>query len=485
MSDAGAASRLVRAGGAGALACAALLASCAPRAEPPAWTQPPPPAEDAAVTAPGALTRATLDNGLKVLLLEDHRLPRVVIGVAVRRGAGDEPPHQAGLARYTGELMKRGAGARDALALARAIEEMGARLTVALDWDAVTVSIAGLSRDLDRLVEALADIVLRPRFDAVEARKARAEQLAALERAKDEPATLVDWHAQRALYGAHRYAFPLDGTPESVARLSAAAAVAFHRAVFVPNDAIVFASGDMDPSEWRGRVRRSFGSPHWRPAPVLAPAPAPPASVPTARRVIVVDRPDLVQARIVLAHEGIARTDDRRIAAELMSNVLGGSGFSSRLMASARSEAGLTYAVWSGFSLRREPGPFRVITFTRVPETRRMIDLLLAGLVRLRNEPPTDTELANAKSYTVGRFALSLESPEAVATALVSLEIYHLPADSLDTFRQRVRAITTADTSTVARALVHPERTAIVVVGPAATLAPELESLGPVEVVTP
>ncbi len=485
MSDGGAAAVAVRNRGAIALACAGLLASCALRAEQQAWTQPPPPTADMPVTAQGALTRTTLDNGLDVLLLEDHRLPRVVIGVAVRRGAGDEPPDRAGLARYTSELMKRGAGTRDAHALALAVDEIGARLDVAVDWDAVTVTVAGLSRDLDRLVEVLADIVLRPRFADAEAQKARAEQLAGLEQATDDPGTLVDWHTNRALYGAHRYALPLEGTPTTVAGLSAAAAAAFHRAIFVPNNAIAFASGNIDAPEWQRRVQESFGGTRWPPGTVPAATTAPPTPVPPTRRVIVVDRSDLVQARIVLAYEGIARTDDRRIPAELMNNVLGGSGFSSRLMATVRAEAGLTYAVWSGFALRRQPGPFRVMTFTRVPETGRVIELLLAGLERLRTEPPTSTELENAKSYTVGRFALSLESPEAVVAALVSLEIYGLPADSLDTFRPRVRAVTTTDTSTVAQALVHPQRAAIVVLGPADALTPQLRSFGPVEVVAP
>jgi zinc protease len=207
--------------------------------------------------------------------------------------------------------------------------------------------------------------------------------------------------------------------------------------------------------------------------------------VPAARRVVIVDSPDLVQARILLAHEGISRSDPDRIAAVLMNVVLGGSGFGSRLMARVRSEAGLTYSVNSGFSLRREPGPFVVATFTRVAEVRRVIDLLLGELERARSEPPDARELGDARTLAVGEFALGLETPEAVMSALVDLDVYALPADSLDDYRARVRGTTTGMTAEAARRLLHPERAAIVLVGPAAALTPQLEGLGPIETLRP
>jgi zinc protease len=198
-----------------------------------------------------------------------------------------------------------------------------------------------------------------------------------------------------------------------------------------------------------------------------------------------VNRPDLTQAHIAIAHEGIARADARRIGAQLMNDVLGGIGFSSRLMTTARAAEGLTYSVQSGFSLRRHPGPFTVATFTRVSEVGRMVNLLLRGLEDLRTNPPDDDELALAKSFAVGRFGLSLESSEAVTAALVALDVYDLPEDSLDTYRSRVRAVDRAEVAALARALIHPERAAIVVVGPADALVPQLAHLGDVNVVEP
>jgi len=460
-----------------------LLASGCASLSKPAWDRPPPPALDAPVVQPGALERAKLDNGMEVLVLEDRRLPRIVLGVVVRRGGDLVAPERAGLAAFTTELMKRGAGERDALALSQATDEIGASLSVGGDWDSTTVTVSGLSRDRDRLLEILADVVLRPRFEAREAVRARDQMLASLERAKDDPATLSRWHLARTLYKDHPYGAPRGGTAESVARLDASQARAFHRSIFVPNDAIFFAAGDADMKSLLPAAGKAFGA--WKRGEVVPPGPAPPQRVPDARRIVIVDRPDLAQARIALAHEGLARTDPDRIPASLMNTVLGGGGFSSRLTETLRTEGGLTYGVWSGFGLRRHAGPFLVITFTRVPEVRRVLDLTLSDLERMRDEPPTAAELRNAKALRVGGFALGLETSTAVVSSEVDLDVYGLPEDSLDTYRGRLRAVETADTARMARELLHPERMVIVLVGPAEALSAQVEGLGPVEIVQP
>jgi zinc protease len=468
------------------LAAAALAALALPACaltDKPAWELPPPPARDAPVVQEGALHRTALDNGVEVLVLEDRQLPRVTLGVTVRRGDGAVPVERAGLAGFTAEVMSRGAGARDALALARATDELGADLDVGSSWDSMTVHVAGLSRDLDTLLAILADVALRPRFEASEARKARGEILAALEQAKDDPATLARWHLLRVLYDGHPYGAPEGGLPDTVSRFEARDAREFHRGVFVPNDAILFAAGDVEMETLLPKLAAAFGA--WQPAEPVDAGPAPPPKVPLERRITVVDRPDLGQARILLAHEGIARTNPDRIDAGLLNTVLGGGGFSSRLIERLRVDEGLTYGVGSGFSMRRHPGPFSVSTFTRVPEVRRTLDLTLGELERIRTDPPHEAELKGAKAQLVGRFSLGLETSAAVISSLVDLEIYGLPEDSLDTYRGRVRAVTPDDVARLARELIHPERVAIVLVGPADAIVPQVEELGRVEVVKP
>jgi zinc protease len=207
--------------------------------------------------------------------------------------------------------------------------------------------------------------------------------------------------------------------------------------------------------------------------------------VPARRRVVVVDRPDLGQAQIGVGHEGVARSDPRRLEVQLLNSALGAGGFSSRLMARIRAEEGLTYGVHSQFVQRHRAGPFGVFTFTRVPKVGEVVSAILEELERVRREPPSEQELARVASQRAGQFALALETSAEVAAALVELDVYGLPRDSLDTYRGRVRAVTVEQTSAVARELIDPARASIVAVGPAAELRPQLEALGPVEVVKP
>lgn len=449
----------------------------------PVWEQPPPPVADRPIVDAARLHRTTLDNGLRVVVLEDPRLPRVELGITLRRGAAIVPPDSAGLAAFTAALLQRGAGERDALQLAEAVDNLGASFAARADWDSTQVGVSGLSRDLEPLLSILADLVLRPRFEQSEASKLRSETLAGLERAKDDPGTLAGWYAAEILYPGHRFGRPLGGSAETVARLDAGSARAFHARVFLPENAIFSAAGSVSAAELLPQVRAAFGA--WRGSEVPDPGPPPPAPAPAERRIVVVDRPDLVQAQILVAHEGIARSDPARIATGLMNAALGSGGFLSRLMTRVRAEEGLTYGVYSAFSLRRSPGPFVISTFTRVPEVRRVVDLLLAEMDEMRSSPPVGREFRDIQSQQVGRFALGLETSGALVDALVDLDVYGLPADSLDTYRARVRAVTPDEVARAARERLHPRRAAIVAVGPAAELRPQLESLGPVEVVEP
>jgi len=465
------------------------LTGCAPlNGRVPAWEQPPPPLKQGPVVSAAALTRTRLENGLVVIVLEDHRLPIVNLGLTVRSGAGSVDPGQAGLAELTAELMNRGAGDRDALALAEAVDARGASLTVSAGWDSMAVRVSGLSRDLDFLLGVLVDVTLRPRFDSGEVEKARSEQLAGLEAAEDNPGELARREAMAALYPDHRYGVPVSGLPETVKDLDEPAVRALHEGFFAPGNAILSVSGDVDPKVFLAELAGNFEN--WKAAgtgPFAgASTPPPPAPTPTQRRIVIADKPDLQQARIIIGHEGIARDDPRRLTASLLNATLGGSGFSSRLMKKLRSEEGLTYGVRSGFAMRSRPGPFTISTFTRVPETRRAVDMLLAELNAIRaSQPQSGDELAKAKSYMVGQFGLGLETSSAVLSSLVSLDVYGLPEDSLDTYRARISAITAEQTHRIADELLHPSRTAIVLLGPAEILAPDFEDLGEIEIVEP
>lgn len=450
----------------------------------PAWQLPPPPPAEGPIVAEGALHRSVLANGLEILILEDDRLPRVSLGFELRRGAGSVDPSQAGLAAVATEVMQRGAGDRDGLALAKVVEDAGASLSVSAGWDTTGISLSGLSEDRPLLLEILADVALRPRFDEGEFRKAVAEHQAGLVAAHDDPATLVQWNALKVLYPGHRYGLPRSGVAETVAALDVADARAYWVDRFVPQNTIFWAVGDVDAEALIAEVEGRFGGLEARPT--VANTPPTAARTPASRRLVVVDKPELGQARIILTHEGIARTNPNRIPIALMNDALGGSGFSSRLMKRVRSDEGLTYGVSSGFSMRGVAGPFSVATFTRVEKVREVIDLLLDETEGMRGDRPmTSDELTKFISYNVGRFGLSLETSESVLASLVDLEVHGLPTDSLDTYRSRIRAVALEDVRKAAGDHLHPDRAAIIVLGPAEAIVPQIEDLGTVEVWQP
>ncbi|MFP6654075.1 MAG: pitrilysin family protein, partial [Myxococcota bacterium] len=365
-----------------ALIAASLMLSCGLFQPRPAWEEKPPMPVENNIVVPEDFHRLTLANGVQLILLEDHRLPQLTLGITLRRGAGSVDPDTAGLAQLAAEVMQRGAGDRDALGLAKVVEDAGASLSVSTGWDTTTISLSGLSEDRALLLEILWDVALRPRFDEVEFDKARAEQLAGIVAAKDDPAKLIQGQALRVLFAGHRYGHPLRGTAETVNRIDVAMAEAFWRDRFVPENVILWAVGDLSARSLIPELRRVLEE--IPDGPLLANVPPVPEKTPTRRRIIVVDKSDLLQARIIVAHEGIARAEPTRLAVDLMNDVLGGSGFSSRLMKKIRSDEGLTYGVRSGFALRSQPGPFLVSTFTRVPKVRRVVDLVLEEMRAIR-----------------------------------------------------------------------------------------------------
>jgi zinc protease len=466
-----------------AVVLAVALGGCAALRPRPAWELPPPPVAEGPVVPQQRLHRATLDNGLELVVLEDHGLPRLEVGLLLRRGAEIESTEEAGAVALMADVMERGAGERDALALARAVEEIGADLGVGAGFDSVSVELSGLSGDAALLFDLLADVALRPRFDPREVARARAEALAGFEQEKDDPGALLGRRLADVLYDGHRYGLSVSGAPDSVARLGVGDLRALHERLFVASNAILYAVGDLSEEEAVAHVRARFGA--WAAGEAPAPGPPPPGPTPPARRVVIVDRPDLGQAQLALAHEGIARTDELRIPASLMNTMLGGGGFLSRLMSRVRADEGLAYGIGSGFALRRHPGPFVISTSTRAPEAGRVVDIVLEEMERLRREAPGRDELRNARSMSAGRFVLGLETSAAIAGSLVELDVYGLPPDSLDTYRTRLNEVRLEEVHEAARRLLHPDRVAIVAVGPAEVLRPQLERFGPVEVVKP
>jgi zinc protease len=282
------------------------------------------------------------------------------------------------------------------------------------------------------------------------------------------------------LYGAHPYGRPVEGRTTTVPKLGRGDVRDFYERWYRPNNTVLVLVGDVSAPDAVQRLREAFGA--WRGRPDAVPPRVSPPERLSARRVLLVDKPDATQTQIRFGNIAIPRKDPRFIPATVGNTILGG-GFTSQLIEELRVKRSLTYAAWSQFAARLTGGDFRVGTFTKTPTTTETLQLALQVEGAFRTHPPAPAALEKAKTYLRGQFALKIESPDALAGRLAEIEFHGLPEDELRTYRARVAAVSGNEVASVADALMPPpDVVAVVVVGKAAEIRAPLEAaFGPVE----
>jgi len=430
------------------------------------------------------ITRETLENGMRLVVAQTTELPLVEMTVMIGAGAAQDPPGQEGLAMLTAASLTRGAGDLDAEALAVAIESLGGAVAATAGTDATVASAEFLAEDFDRGLELLRLVLREPRFGKDEVRRVRDEQLAALVAALEDPAEIAEQCFAAFLYGAYPYGRPQEGRTASVERLGRRDVVRFWDTFYRPNNVILALVGNLAPADALAKLRAAFAD--WEPAAGAVPTRAGPPPPLSARRVLLVDKPDASQAQIRTGAIAMPRNAPDLLPAQVANTILGG-GFTSRLIEELRVKRSLTYGASSGFAARLTGGDFRMATFSKSPTTVETLALLLATAEGFRSEPIDPRALAKSKAYLRGQFPLRVETPDALAARLAEIAFFGLPQDELETYRGRVAAVTPAEASRAAeRWMAPPEQQAIVVVGPASELRGPLEArYGSVQVTTP
>jgi zinc protease len=426
------------------------------------------------------VTRATFDNGLRVVVAEYHELPLVEFYLIVGAGAAQDPPGKEGVAALTAGTLTKGTGRLSAEALARAIESLGGRIDATPGTDGTIVTGEFLSKDLSAGLDLLRQVLLDPAFARDEVRRARDEQQAGIVAALEDTSAVAEKCFAGFLYGTHPYGRPIEGRRATVAKLGRGDVTGFYDRWYRPNNTILVVVGDVAVRDAVVRLREAFGA--WRARPDAVPARAASPERVTARKVLLVDKPDATQTQIRFGNVSIPRNDPRYIPAIVGNTILGG-GFSSKLIEELRVKRSLTYSAWSTFAARLTAGDFRVGTFTKGPTTAETLALALQVEGDFRTRPPDRAALEKARTYLRGQFPLRVESPDALAGRLAEIEFHGLPPDELTTYRARVAAVTADQVAEVARALMPPpEAVAVVVVGKAAEIRDGLTAqFGPLE----
>ncbi|WP_420125802.1 M16 family metallopeptidase [Longimicrobium sp.] len=446
-------------------------------------TRPPAPGPLRPFTFP-RVQRRTLDNGLEVVVAENHAFPIATLDLVLPSGGLGEPEERGGMASLTAGLLESGAGGRDATQMAEAVDELGLALETGISWDTTLAGFTALTSRLEAGMRILADMVIRPAFPRHEVERIRDERLAAVAQRRADPSTLADelntWYSFPA---GHPFGRRLGGMPATLATLTREDVAGYHATHYLPAGAWLCAAGDVTLDGVSALAERYFAGWTGAPAPAREPQTQPRFGETT---IILADRPGSVQSEVRVGHLGIPRTSRDYFAVSVMNAILGGL-FSSRLNLNLRERLGYTYGVSSAFGMRKLPGTFTVSAAIQSEGTAHSVSEVLRDMRLLQDELVSDAELSDARSYLAGTFPLALQTTDGLAGKLSSLAVYGLPDDYYDSYRDRLMAVTADEVREAARRHLMPDRAAVVVVGDAGELRGGLEALdiGPVQVVDP
>jgi zinc protease len=425
------------------------------------------------------IKKTMLDNGLKVIVIEQHELPVVAFRLILKSGSACDPAGKAGLADLTAGLLRKGTKTRTATQVAEEIDFVGGSLNAGADQDATFASCRVLSKYFDTGLGLLSDIMLNPTFSQDEIDRLQKQTLASIQQQKDDPGSVAGEKFREFVFGENPYGLPTEGTEESVPTLTRDDIVNFHKEYYVPSNAVLAVVGDVKNADVIKKVKAKFAS--WSGTPVTFPTLAEPPAI-KGYQILLVDKPDLTQTYIELGHLGIDRKNPDIFAVRVMNYILGGGGFASRLMDEVRAKRGLTYGIYSNYDYLKWQGAFNITSFTRNDSTAAAITATIDQLKKIRSEGVTDKELADTKSFYTGYFPLQFETPEQIATQILTVELYDLGEEYLTNYTQRINAVTKEDVQRVAQKYIDPDNLKIVVVSKAETAKPLLEPLGTVEV---
>jgi len=445
------------------------------QAQAPDWPaeRPPQPLPAREVRFPSYAMR-TLDNGLQVIAVPHHEQPAVSLRLLVRAGGAQDPVDKPGVAALAAALLDQGTASRSAEQIAHAIDSIGGVMGAGSSADLTFVNAVVLKDNLDVALDLVSDVVQNAAFVPQEVELQRKQMLSGLLVSYEDPDYLASVVFERLVYGFHPYGRPSGGTPESLAAITRDDLVAFHKDWFGANNAILAVVGDVSVEEAFAGAARAFGS--WKRSDSTASRP-PPDPPPATRRLIVIDRPGAVQTEIRAGHTALPRRHPDYLALDLAVKILGGEG-GNRLQGVLRSDRGLTYGAAAHLRARRDAGSIMADTDTRSDSTAQALRLVVDEMWRLQRQRVSDRELGYAQAYLTGNFPLSIETPSAIALQVLNAVFFGLDLEELQTFRERVNAVTDDDIQRVARTYLLPDRLSIVLVGDASRFRKQLAGVG-------
>ena len=428
-----------------------------------------------------------LDNGLTLVLIEDHHAPvvNIVVGIPIEASSSrniSDLTNEMALTEATAELITEGAGSRSSEEVAREVETLGGRLSSSANDDYAWVAVSVVAENAERMMELLGDVLLRPVYPESEVSLYKRNRIQRLVVQRQEPSFLAVEQFDRIVYGSHPYAISAP-TPASVDALDREKIVRFYNSQFAPNGSVTVIVGDFDAMRIERKARDVLGA--WK-TPRKTSADVPTSNslpVSSAARIFLIDRPGSAQADFRIGGLAVKHADADYFPL-LVANAVLGAGTSSRLFLNIREKKGYAYDVFSSVDALKQAGTFFGGAESRTEVTLAAIKEMLAEFDKLRTVKVEAQELQNAKNYLNGLFSLALSTQGGVAERTLQTYMLELGRDYLEAYRSRIEAVTAEQVQEAARKFMLTDRATIVVVGDAAKLKRELGRLGPVSEVS-
>ncbi|MDO9254638.1 MAG: insulinase family protein [Bacteroidales bacterium] len=406
-----------------------------------------------------------LPNGLKVFVVENHKIPRLSYSLVL----DNDPVFEGEMAGYTGfagELLRKGTTTRTKDQIDEQVDMLGA----SLNTSASGISANCLTRHNEALLTIMSDVLLNSNFKAEELEKIRTQSLSALEASKTEPKAISQRVNSILVYG-DNHPYGENESEESVKKITLDKCTEYYKTYFKPNVAYLAIVGDITLEQAKPLVEKYFGS--WQRGDVPK-ANYPTPKAPAKATVVIVDRPTAVQSTISVSYPVDLKPgspDDIKV--KLTNSILGGGTF--RLFNNLREKHGWTYGAYSSLQADKLIGQFNASAEVRNPVTDSSFTEILAEMSRIRTEPVPDDELNMVRNYMMGNFGRSLENPATVANFAISTARYNLPKDYYATYLTRLGALTSSDVQLIAQKYIRPDNSYLLVVGKAEEIAPKLK----------
>ncbi len=406
--------------------------------------------------------RHELSNGIPVYMDASHEFPLVTITFSFKGGAYMEPPEQAGLAAMTGAMMRTGGSSTMTPSeLDEAFDFLAADVSAGVGDRTSSASINALTSNLDEAFELFMDMVKNPRFDEERLEVLRGQSLEGLKTRDDNGLAIAMREMGFLMWGQDSFearqptkASLESITPEDLRR--------FHARVFVPANLMIAVTGDFEQEEMLAFLEEAVKGWEWGQE-----APDVPAQTHEFKPGVYYYEKDQPQVQVLIGHRGIERDNPEAIQVDVMNQILGGSGFTSRITNSVRTREGLAYTAGSFMQPKvGYPGVFMSYFFTKVPTTALATRLVFDEIDTIQKEPVTTDELTTIQNNLIETFPRNFESKDGMMRLFINDERTDRPEGYWRTYRDKVRAVDPGEVQKAANEYLHPEDAVVLIVGP-------------------